>query len=238
MELKPFIKTHVAPGEPLTAQAWNDLVDAIDDLHQFLASTGHMVRVKITTPGIDLESVRVVASRAEGAPVQAVAPLESGGDHVLAGLELGAWTVTARAPGYEPASKPVDVDGSGDTSVELALTRLGPAMPDVFGLPFAEAAERLAAAGIPVLRLLDFTGRDIPPSSPDPDDAAAPVLVQWPASGTTVSPTGGARLVVASPVELERGVEMPVLTGLTQLEAQKALEAIGLQVGKVSVLNK
>lgn len=240
MDLQPFIKTHVAPGEPLTAQAWNDLVDAIDQIHQFLAGARQVVRVTLTTPGLDLEEARVTAVRADGGAVEAVPPVPPGTEHILTGLEVGAWTVVARADGYESASTTVEITGEGesDLQVELALTRKGPEMPDLFGLTYEAASKALSEAGIPVVRVLDFTGQDIVPSSPDPDQAAAPVLVQWPDPGTTVASAGGARLVIAVPIEVERGIEVPSLAGLTQAEAQKALEALGLQLGKVQVLEK
>lgn len=240
MDLQPFIKTHVAPGEPLTAQAWNDLVDAIDQLHRFLAGSRQVVRVEITTPGLDPATVRVTAVRADGGAIGGVPPVPPATEHVLTGLEVGTWTVVATAEGHDSASKPVEITGEEDEEirVELALSRKGPAMPDLFGRSFEEAAAILEEAGIPVVRALDFTGQDIMPSSPDPDQAAAPVLVQWPEPGTTITSAGGARLVVAVPVEVERGVEVPSLAGLTHAEAQKALEAIGLQLGKVQVLAK
>jgi beta-lactam-binding protein with PASTA domain len=51
-------------------------------------------------------------------------------------------------------------------------------------------------------------------------------------------PNVGARLVLAVPIQVEPAVEVPSLSGLTQQEAQKALESIGLVLGKVSVLQK
>ncbi len=41
MELRPFIKHTVRPGEPLTAQAWNDVVEGIDGAYQFLQAMMH-----------------------------------------------------------------------------------------------------------------------------------------------------------------------------------------------------
>jgi len=41
MDLNPFLKKTVQPGEPLTAQAWNDILDAVDGAYQFLQSTQH-----------------------------------------------------------------------------------------------------------------------------------------------------------------------------------------------------
>ncbi len=238
MELKPFIKKTVKPGEPLTAQAWNDLVEGLDAAHQFLRASMHMVRVRITNPGLDPEVVRVTASRADGAPLEAVRPIPPGTDHVLSRLETGAWTVTAEAPGYQAATTPVTVTDAGETSIEMALQLVSAFMPDLFGAPLATARAALAAVGIALLRLLDFNGRELPPQSPGTENDSAPVLVQWPPAGAPLPPGGGARLVIAVPVQVEPAVEVPAIAGLTQQEAQKALEAIGLVLGKVTFQQK
>lgn len=238
MELKPFIKKTVKPGEPLTAQAWNDVLDGVDGVYQFLKASMHTVKVKITNPGLDPEVVRVTASRAEGPPVEAVRPIPPGTEHVLSRLEPGAWTVTAEAPGFRTATAPVTVTEGPETSLEIALQQVGAFMPELFGLTLAAAAAALATAGIPLVRLLDFTARELPPQNPGTENAEAPVLVQWPPAHVLVLPSVGAELVIAVPVQVEPAVEVPSLTGLTQQEVQKALEAVGLALGKVSFLQK
>jgi len=238
MELKPFIKKTVRPGEPLTSQAWNDLLDGIEGVHQFLRATMHTARVRITTPGLRPEAVRVTASRAEGAPVEAVRPIPPGKDHILTWLEPGAWTVTAEAVGYQTATAALTVGDSAEPTLELALQPAAAFMPDLFGLPLAAAGATLAAAGIPVVRLLDFTGRELPPQNPGREGAEAAVLVQSPPPGVPLPPGTGASLVIAVPIQVEAAVEVPALAGLTQQESQRALEAIGLVLGKTNVLQK
>jgi len=238
MDLKPFVKKTVLPGEPLTAQAWNDVVDGIDGAYQFLQATMHTVRVHITTTGLDLSLVRVTATRDGGAPVEGVPPIGGGTDFVISKLEAGAWTVNVEAPGFQLATQPVNVADSGETALEVALQPIGPFMPDLFGLSFADAAAALAAAGAPLTRVLDFTGRDIPPSAAGQDNASAPVVVQWPAAGDPIPSGSGAQVVIAVPIQVEAAIEVPALAGLTQQEIQKALEAIGLTLGKVTVLQK
>jgi hypothetical protein len=238
MELKPFIKKTVQPGEPLTAQAWNDVLDGIEGVDQFLRATLHTVKVKITTPGLDPGLVRVTATRAEGAPAEAVGPVPPGTEHILSWLEPGAWTVTAMATGYQPATAPLTVGDTAETTIEIALQPAGAFMPDCFGLPLPQAQAALATAGIPLVRLTDFTGRELPPQNPGSDAADAPVFVQWPAAGLPVAAGTGAALVIAVPIQIEAAVEVPSLAGLTQQEAQKALENIGLLLGKVNVLQK
>jgi hypothetical protein len=237
MELTPFIKKTVQPGEPLTAQAWNDVLDGIEGVDQFLRATMHLVRVRITNSGLDPGMVRVIATRAEGAPVEAVRPVPPGKEHILTWLEAGAWTVTAEAAGFQTATATVTITDTTESTVEIALQPAGAFMPDCFGKPLTDAQAALTAAGIPLVRLVDFTGRELPPQNPG-DDADAPVFVQWPAAGLPVPPGTGAALVIAVPIQVEAAVEVPSLAGLTQQEAQKALENIGLVLGKVSTLQK
>ena len=239
MDLKPFIKTTVQPGEPLTAQAWNDIVDGLDGAYQFLLATQHTVRVRITNVGLDLTTARVTATRSGGAPVEGVPPIGGGNEFVLARLEPGAWTINVEAPGFQVVNKAQDIADAGETVVEVALQQIGPFMPDLFGLAFTAAAAALAGAGIPLTRVLDFTGRDLPPSNPGgPEATGAPVLVQTPPPGTAIGTGGGAQLVIAVPIQVEPAIAVPPLSGLTQAEVQKALEAVGLQLGKVTFLQK
>ncbi len=177
MDLKQFVKKTVKPGEPLTAQGWNDVLDGVDQLYQFIAATRHTLRVTITNAEIDPERVRVSASRAAGAPVEAVRPIPPSKQHTLSGLEAGAWTVTAELAGYQTATAAANIADPGESSIEMALAKVGNFMPDLFGATLADARKALADAGVPLVRVLDFTGRDLPPTQPDPHSDSAPVLV-------------------------------------------------------------
>jgi hypothetical protein len=238
MDLKPFIKKTVKPGEPLTAQAWNDVLDGVDQLYQFIVASRHTLRVTITNPEIDPERVRVAASRADGAPVEAVRPVAPGKQHTLSGLDMGAWIVSAELVGYQTKTTPVTIADAGETSIEMALNKVANFMPDLFGAALADARKALATAGIPLVKLMDFNGRDLPPTQPDPQNDVAPVLVQYPPPNAALPSGGGARLVIAVPVQVEPAVAVPSLVSLTEPEARKALESVGLVLGKVTVVQK
>jgi hypothetical protein len=240
MDLKPFNATHVNPGQPLTAQAWNDVVDAIDGAYQYLQATRHTVEVQVTNPELQqgglLETVRVTAVRAGSAPVEAVRPTVPGGPHVISGLEPGAYTVQVEALGYTRQTVPVTVGSDADLKVTAALAPVGTFMPDLFGLSLHDAKAQLAQKQITLSRLLDCNGNDMAPSATDFD--GTPVLVQSPMAGVYLPPGTPARLVVGVPQKVESGVEVPSLAGLTASEAQKALESIGLILGKNPILAK
>jgi hypothetical protein len=241
MNLKTFNATHVNPGSPLTAQAWNDIVDAIDQAYQYLQATMHTVHVQVTNTELQsqalLETVRVFALQAGSPPIEAVRPVAPGGPHVLVGLPPGAYSVQAEAVGYTTGQAAVTVSGTGgsDTLVSFALLKSGVFMPLLFGLALKKAKQQLADLQIKFDRLLDFNGNDMAPASNDFDNT--PVLVQSPAPGTFMKAGDSAQLVVGVPQKVESGVLVPSLAGLSQIEAQKALESIGLVLGKVRTLH-
>jgi hypothetical protein len=237
MELKPFVAKLVNPGEPLTAQAWNDLVSAIDDTHKVLLATMHVVRVRITNTDLDPRSVRVTASRSDGPPVEAVQPIGTDNHHVLTELEVGAYTIRAEAPGFTDATSTVTIGDAVDQEITMQLAKAQPIMPNLFGTPLAAALTQAQQAGIVVNRVLDFLGTDIPPSAPSARATESLVLVQQPSSGTPVDPSLGAQLVIALTPEIEQAVEMPSLIGLTESEARRTLEQLGLSLGRVKIVN-
>jgi hypothetical protein len=234
MELKPFVAKLVNPGEPLTAQAWNDLVNAIDDTHKFLEATTHVVRVRITNTDLDPKTVRVTASRSDGPPVEAVRPIANDNHHVLAELEVGAYTIRAEAPGFTDATAIVTIT-SGDQDITLQLAPSRPIMPNLFGKSLQDALRQTAGLGIAVNRVLDFLGHDIPPQNTGARAAESLVLVQQPPPGQPVDPSISAQLVIAVPPDIEQAVEVPSLIGLTESEARKTLEQLGLVLGRVHV---
>jgi hypothetical protein len=239
MELRPFVRNIVRPGQPLTAQAWNDLVDGIDTVHQFLRATQHILNVHITNTDVDARDVRVTATRTDAAPIDAVRPLTATGDHVLSRLEAGSWTITASASGFRNATTPIEIGDAGTTTIALALEQASNVMPDLFGVPLSVAIRELSEAGIPFARLLDFTATEYAPANPTNDILGQPVLSQWPPAGAlfdAISGGLGAALVIAVPAKLESVSEVPSLAGLTQAEAKTVLEKIGLRLGKVTVL--
>jgi hypothetical protein len=232
MDLTPFAAKTVSPGEPITAQAWNELVEGIKALNDFVRSSqATALRVGLGNTDIRLETVRVTARRDDGWLAEAVAPVDGGGEFVFAALPQGAFTVRAEAPGFSPASANVTIPGNA--SVQLTLEQDGAFMPNLIGVELAAALAELEDRDITVGRLLDVVGRELPPAKPDSEYARQPVLMQLPDPGVAVPPEGKVQIVVSAALQVEESVEVPPLTGLTLEEARKALEAIGLKLGKV-----
>lgn len=234
MDLKPFVARPVAAGEPITAQAWNDLVEGIHTLNEYVRnSQATALRVKLGNTDILLSSVRITARRDDGWLMEAIAPVNGNAEFVFAALPQGAFTIRAEAPGFKPTTASVTIPTS--ETLQLTLGQSGAFMPNLIGVELATALSMLEDSSIIVGRLLDVVGRELPPSRPDAEYASQPVLMQLPDPGIAVAPEGKVQLVVSAALQAESSVEVPVLTGLTQSEARKALEAIGLKLGKTDI---
>jgi len=237
MAINPFTPKEVKAGEPVTAQAWNVIVKAIGALTQYLeTSEATSLRVRVTNSDADPRQTRVTASREDGFTAEAVAPVPPRTEHIFGALPPGSYALRAEADGFDPAIASVTIPSG--TSVSLTMAKRGARMPLVFGATLSTALATLKSAGINVSRVLDVVGRDVAPANPDPEYAGAPVLVQLPAAGVVVPPGETVQLVVAAALQTESAIEMPSLVGLTQSEAQKALEGIGLVLGKIVVKQK
>jgi hypothetical protein len=233
MALEDFIAREVAPGEPLTAQAWNDIVRATADLISTVQGlSGSVLEVVIANADVDPAQARVTALGADGGAVEAARPIKPKGPFILTNLTPGPYTIRASAPGFGTATTTVTAPSA--TTVELALERSQPRMPSVFGEVLPVALDLLKEEGIAVSRVIDATGREVAPANPDPDYRDTPVLMQLPVAGEPVSSKTGAQLVVAASVKVEPSVEVPSLTGLTLDEARQVLDDLGLVLGKVT----
>ncbi|MEO8370927.1 MAG: hypothetical protein ABI806_17220 [Candidatus Solibacter sp.] len=220
----------VNPGEPVTAEGWNALVGGISALTQYLNSTeASGVHVVVKNAGVN--NARITASRVDGVTFQAVNPVPPGTDYIFAGLSPGVYSVRVEAAGFNAATASATVPAAAP--IEFTLTASGGFMPNVFGLALHDALQQLSSAGIAVGRILDVVGRDVAPANPGSDYNNQPVLMQLPPAAWPVPAGSQSQLVVSAALQVQQSVEVPSLAGLSLNEAQKALESIGLVLGKV-----
>jgi hypothetical protein len=232
----PFIKKLVKAGEPVTAQAWNDIVSGVGQVHEYLEATeASALRVQVAAAGADPGSVRVTAVR-DGISFEAVGPVAPGTEHVFAGLKPGSYALRAEAPGFDPTTRNATVPTTDVQS--LTLTKKAAFMPLVFGQELQTALTGLKNLGVAVARIVDVTGVDVPTANPGAQYNSAKVLMQFPQPGVPVAPGESAQLVVSASLQVESSIEIPPLTGLSLAEAQKALEGLGLVLGKVVTKQK
>jgi hypothetical protein len=222
----------VIPGQPVTAQGWNELVSGLLDLYSAVLAFGTgALTVDVRFNGAAVGGASVVAvPDAEGQPVRAVDPFGGRTTHTVVGLSDGNWTVHVRAPGFADRAVPVTVPRVDPLVVELE--RRGVEVPDLFGVGLRAATDQLRAAGLDTDLVFDTTGKELPRATVPPEYVEAPVLVQDPAPGAVAAPDRlRVRLVIASPLRRDPVVTVPSLVGLSVSEATRVLERLGLTVG-------
>lgn len=237
MALNPFVAKPVNPGEPVTAQAWNELVNGLANVVGFLESTaGTSLSVLIGNADADPALTRVVAISDAGVVVDAARPIAGNDAFTLRGLAPGAYTIRAESPGFTAAQTSVTLPHA--EPVALSMEKAAPFMPAVFGSELQAALAALATRNIVVSRVVDITGRDVPPGKPGAEFGSTVVLLQLPDAGTPVAAGETAQLVVSASLEVEATVEMPSLAGLTLTEVRRVLEDLGLVLGKVQTVRE
>ncbi|MEM8960452.1 MAG: PASTA domain-containing protein [Acidobacteriota bacterium] len=229
------------PGQPITAQGWNGIIDAVDRLYDFAQTIGSTVfEVRVVGDGGPIATATVVAVPASGgAPVAAIPPqIDRTQSYVLGGLSAGEWTAHVTAPGFVARSVPFTAPAADAPATEplaITLERTRAAMPDVFGMRAFEAIAALKEAGSRADVLIDITGRVLSGSNLPDDYRSTVVLAQQPRAGETL-PATGARLVLSASLVEEPVVEMPNLVGLSPNEAKEVLGRLGLVVGEIKTV--
>ena len=233
MALEPFVAKPVNPGEPVTSQGWNEIVNGLANVVAFLQATaGTSVRVVISNTDARLAETRVVAIAANGDVTDAAGPVGTSNEFTLRGLAPGPYTIRAESPGFAPAEASVTLPV--EAPVTLSMAKAAPFMPDVFGQELLTALAALKTSNIVVSRVVDITGREVAPANPGAEFGSTIVLAQLPPTGQPVAPGSTAQLVVSASLEVEATVEMPSLAGLTLAESRTVLEELGLVLGKVT----
>jgi hypothetical protein len=227
----------VEPGRPITAQGWNQIVDALSALYDAVLAIGSgSVTVSVQFDGDPVPGAQVVAEPVEGTglPVEGLPLFGTRDTYLVTGVSDGAWRLFVSAPGFVSQVIDVTVPAAAPVTVNLALA--GKVVPDLFDQPLQGALSALSAAAVDVDLIVDALGQEISRTQVPADAQNSPVLVQYPAPGSVIDPaTTRMRLVVAAALHEEPIVTVPSLVGLTQAEAATALEKIGLRLGKITV---
>lgn len=225
-----FVKTNVHPGEPVTAQAWNDIVDGLFDVQSILATGSGTVRVAVTGDQQDVDAARVVATDANGVRYEAVQQLAPGDPFVFPKLTAGAYTIAVTAPQCTTGTGAVTVANDGSASpnpVPIALAFTGKRMPNVLGAAWKTAAATLAAVNP---RVLDASGKGIPLTGFDAAYNDVPVIMQWPDPDEIVPLGTDPYVIVATIVKPTVLIPTPNFVGMTIAQAQAAATAAGLSI--------
>ncbi|MEP7380580.1 MAG: hypothetical protein ABI910_02785 [Gemmatimonadota bacterium] len=225
-----FTKTNVSPGEPVTAQAWNALVDGLFDVQAVLLTGAGSVRVSVTGDQRDIDAARVVATDINGVRYEAVHQAGAGDPFTFPRLTAGAHTIAVSAPGCTTANAAVTVADDGSATpdpVLVALAFTGKRMPNALGIKWKDAVALLQPVSP---RVLDAAGKGIPLSGFDAQYNDAPVLMQWPDPNEVVPGGQDPFVIIATIIKPAAIVTTPNIIGKSVTQAQLELAKLGLQL--------
>jgi hypothetical protein len=225
-----FTKTNVKPGEPVTAQAWNAIVDGLFEVQSILATGAGTVRVSVTGDQRDIDAARVVATDAAGVRYEAVQQSAPGDPFVFPRLTAGAYTITVTAPSCADGTGSVTVASDGSATpnpVTIALAFAGKRMPNVLGLKWKDAVASLQTVNP---RALDASGKGVPLTGFDSAHGDSPVLMQWPDPDEIVPAGKDPFVIVATTIQPATLIPTPNFIGMTVAQAQVEAAKVGLQI--------
>ena len=233
---KPAL-THVNPGEPVTAQGWNTILDGVGDLFDAVLAFGQgVLEVSVLFNSNPVDGAQVIAVPATGdlTPIAAVPLYGTVTTYSIVGVTAGQWHVFVDAPGFQSQTQDVTIPASGPLVVNLLAA--GVVVPDLFGVTAQDALTQLTTLNLDIDIILDVLGHEVPKTSMPPQYQNQPILDQFPPAGSVVDPSSQRlRLVVSTALDQSPVVTMPSLVGLSYDEVASVLDGLGLKIGKTTV---
>jgi hypothetical protein len=219
----------VEAGRPITADAWNEILDSLGLLRDAINAIGSgELQVTVHLAGQADQKIPkaeiVAVNQDTGKAIRAAQPFPGRDAHTVIGIGAGKWDLYITAPNYQLRS--YEVSYPDDTAVSVGLTLDGKEVPDVFGIKLSQAKSTLTAQGMTISKILDSAGKN---HAVDDAPVNMVVLYQLPAEGTVINPAvDRIRLVIAAEVEITGMVQVPDVTGMTPNAAAAKLAEYGL----------
>lgn len=239
--LPPLLEA--APGNPITAEGWNNLRQAVmllaETLNRQPGTLTAQLKSKADNSIVDNAQVTLLPTGdpAGRVPRAAVYLGASAQLFQVQGLVAGAYDLVVQAADHATETRAVVMGSDGATlalAVELTPSVVPVLVPNLFGVSVNVAMQQLATAGLQVSRVIDSYGTDLAPSGIPLEAANSPVLNQVPEPGTVVAKNTQVQLHISAKVAQQ--VKVPNLAGLTLTEAKLQLVAAGLTVGETKTL--
>lgn len=229
----PLIDAH--PGDPITSEGWNNLLQSVKTLYDALNKPQGTMVFKITDKADSTPVPGAVVSlfNKDGKVVRSASFV--GGDlqaYVAVGVPIGNYGLVVEAEDFSVEKRDLEVAESEEAqNVKVEMTRISLKihMPNLFGFTVAEAQLALKNASLTLGRLIDSHGNDIAPAAVPADILNARVLNQVPEAGALVESKDAVQLHISAKLEVKLPVKVPNLLGMNYAQATAALEAIGLK---------
>ena len=232
----------VAPGNPITAELMNNILNSLTTLKDYLNHQrgtltvtvqnqvgnttifGAVVTLKPT--GDDAASRPTRGATYVGADVQA---------YVVDQLMPGGYTVTVEAAGFNTGTSPLNmIEEAGRLTIKLTVSVPQFPIPNLFGVGLAPAVQTVKQQGLTLARIIDSHGNDLTADQLAPEAQPLPVLSQWPPPFTMAPANTPISIHASARADYIQKVAVPDLSGLSLDAAKTVLAANNLTLGSVT----
>ena len=238
--------TDVTPGDPITSEAWNNILDSVRVVFDHLnRQRGTLVlQVRNQAAGNPLPGALVTVQPTGDAARPTRTALFAGGDvnaYQVEQLLPGPYDVVVELEGFNTETRSVTMAESGEpltVQIDMAVSEARVAAPNLFGLPLTQAVATVGEQGFTVARVIDAHGTEIAPGAVPDEAKTAAVLGQWPLAGAMVLLSTPIFLHVSAKAEYLQRVKVPDVRGMALEDAKTLLEASQLTLGDTSTVGK
>lgn len=241
MALKHPPLINATPGDPITSEGWNNMIQSIKTLYETHNQTASQLTITLlddddnkviknaTITIVSEKGVTLIASFA-GADIQ---------KYLVTDIAAGNYKLFAEASDYSNENRELVVPESGEPvkiNIEMTKTTNEKVVPNYFGLKLSAADSLIKRAGFLLNRVIDSHGKDLTQEDIAEIGATVKVLNQVPEAGLVHEVGGAVALLVSAKAAFEQRVKVPDLQGLSLNEARTAIEGIGLVLGETNTI--
>ena len=235
----PLIKS--TPGDPITAEGWNNIIDAIKTLYaEHNRSQGALtVEVRNGKDKSILKDATVTLIAKDIPPQIAVYAGGKVQSYIAHDLNPAEYQMMVEAETYDSEERKIIIKEDGSTlevTVDMTQTIVRKPVPNLFGLKLAAAGETLKNAGFLMHRVIDSHGKDLSADDIDKVGAEAKVINQVPEANLPHTIGDPVDLLVSAKAAFVEQVTVPELKGMTLNEVRAALKAANLVLGDTNTI--
>ncbi len=233
---------NATPGDPITSEAWNNIIASIKKLYeQHNQSTSQLILAVMD------DQDKQVIKRAYVTLVSEKMPPRIAG---YAGADIQKYSVNDIAPGHYKlfveaegyaveTREMVILEDNQPMSVKIEMTKTlqQKEVSSYFGLTLVAAHKAIKEAGFLLNRIIDSHGKELTQADIQEAGAGIKVLNQVPGAGLLHKIGGPFALLVSAKEAVEKRVKVPDLKGLSLNEARVALEDMDLVLGETNTIS-
>ncbi|WP_300455920.1 hypothetical protein [Desulfobacula sp.] len=230
------------PGDPITSEAWNNVIVSIKKLYEAYNQSASQLTIAVIDDGDNhvIKNAQITLTSEKNPPVIATYAGADIKKYIVRDISHGNYKLFVEADGYAGETRELVVpEGNAPvvTKIEMTKTLQQKSVANYFGLSLVAANSAIKEAGFLLNRIIDSHGKELTQADIKESGADVKVLNQVPEAGLNHTVGGPVALLVSAKAAVEQREKVPDLKGLSLNEARVALENLGLVLGETKTIS-